>query len=418
MFNSLFKTIFKPQQRVSVSHELAMQRLQSHIDALEAERHSLFSLSENPFSIVTLKFSSDWGSTATPNLVFASNNVAHTLGATPDVLAQNPLLILEYLTPADARRIKRHWQVSVKRLQPFSELICIALHGDAHWLQVQITPARRGKLLMWECFALDVTALHNDHEAQKKMLRDQLISLASLSVHTRMRLNKITTNIRQMQQEADGNKEISLAQIGQSCAQLTGALDEVVDTAALALDKVKLANDEFSLAPWLESLVQTWQLQAADRALTFSLDLDNCAHVVHTDRRRLGLVLRRLFLSTIATALPGEVQVRVACQAKAQRLHATLAISSVHKKTASGLDSRSLINAYDDVVTFSPTLTWTQQMARRLGGSVGTSSTKDGKFSLQLRICLPLAQAPVQIEASAKPPLALPALMRDDAMTR
>ena len=40
-------------------------------------------------------------------------------------------------------------------------------------------------------------------------------------------------------------------------------------------------------------------------------------------------------------------------------------------------------------------------MARRLGGSVGTSSVEDGRFTFQLRINLPLAHAPVKITKTA-----------------
>ena len=359
MLRHLFKPIDKSEPREKVSHALAIQRMQAHIDALEEERRCLFSLSESPFSLITLKFSCSLASLSPLDLVYVSSNVSNILATTTSTLIQNPLLILEYLTPASARRIKRQWQVSVKRMQPFNELICLALRSDAHWLQVQVMPARREKKLVWECFALDVTALHNDHEAQKKILHDQLISLDKLSVHTRMQLQTITGSIQKMQQDESVSGGVNLEQISHNCIQLTEILDEVMDTAASVLDKVRLTDDEFLLTPWLESLASTWQHFAADRALSFTLSLDNCEHVVQTDRNRLALVLRRLFFSTIATAQPGDVRVHVACQTKAQQLHTTVAISSLHKKDGIGVSHSSLLDFYDAEIEIPSTLTWT-----------------------------------------------------------
>jgi signal transduction histidine kinase len=398
MLNHLLKYFAQSEPREMVSHALAMQRMQAHIDALEEERRCLFSLSESPFSLITLKFSCRLESPAQLDLVHASSNVSNIISATPSALSQNPLLILEQLTPASARRIKRKWQVSVKRMQPFKELICLNLHGDAHWLNVQVTPERRGNLLLWQCLALDVTALHKDHEAQKKSLQDQLSSLTRLSVHTRMQLQTITDSIQQMQKNESESGVVSLEKINYDCVQLTEVLDEVMDTAASVLDKVQLADDAFLLTPWLESLASTWQHYAKNRALSFSLSLENCEHVVQTDRNRLALVLRRLFFSTIATALPGEVRVHVACQTKAQQLHITVAISSLRAKDGVGVSHSSFLDFYDAEVETPSTLTWTQQMARRLGGSVGSSSVENGRFTFQLRISLPLAKAPVEID--------------------
>lgn len=426
----LLKSFWKPSAHAGPSLELALQRLQARIDALEDERLGLFGLSGEQFSGLALKFSCGLAEDAQLVLDHASSSATAWLGATPAALAQNPLLALEPLAPAAVRRLQRRWLVSRKRLQPFSELVSLDPRGlGLRWLQVQVMPARCDKRLVWECLALDVTALQAAHEAQETALREQLVFLSSLNARLRTPLNAISGYVQLMQQPggekagAQARGMADLGHIGQGCEQLTEILDEVLDTTALALGTLQLADDELSFGPWLHALASNWQHNAADRGLQFSLESSNCEHVVRTDRKRLGQVLRRLFFTTIASARPGEVRVHSACQHQADRLHVTVAITLVppahetQQAAAASWGADTILNRSDDALALTSPLAWAQQMARRLGGSVGTALSDDGSFTLQLRISLPLAAPTPATPDLLKPLHTLSILVVDDSLT-
>lgn len=411
----LLPSLFKSQPDLAVEHELVVQRLQARLQALEHERHGLFSLSAQSFSGLALKFSSGLSEGGLLKLDHASANAADWLGATAASLTSEPGLVLQHLAPGVARRLQRRWRISHKRLQPFSELVCLSVRGTERWLQVQVLPDRRGDRLVWECLGLDVTALEQARRAQAKAHREQLVFLSGLNARLRTPLNAITGFVQLMQ--APG-QDMEMDRIRHSGQQLAEILDDVMDTAALALGDLTLAEDELNLDRWLQEMAQAWRYQAADRALVFSMSLENCEHVVHADRKRLGQVLGKLFASTIKDARPGEVAVAVSCQPQDGRLHASVSIRlSGPRARELGLAAARTLSHSDDPAALASPLAWAHRMARHLGAAVGCSVDPQGSHTLRLRVSLPLATAIRRAPEPATVQPALQILVVDDSVT-
>lgn len=410
----LLASFLKPEPVAETGTEATLHRLQARVAALEQERHGLFSLSAEQFSGLALKLSCGLAQGSALTLDHASANAAVWLGATPASLARDPGLILQHLSKATARRLLRRWQVSHKRLQLFSELVCLNVRGSQRWLQVQVMPDRRGDRLVWECLGLDVTVLQRSRLAQAQAHREQLMFLSGLNARLRTPLNAIAGFVQLMQAQGD---DAELGHIRRSGQQVTEILDEVLDTAALALGDLTPAEDELSLDGWLQEMAQAWQHQAADRALQFSLSLHNCAHAVRTDRKRLGQVLGRLVGSTVAAARPGELAVSADCQHKAGRLHATISIRLTGPKACEqGLAAAQVLARSDEPAALASPLSWAQRMARHLGGVVGCVADPQGSHALSLRISLPLAHTRAQPMPAAQASC-LRILVVDDSMT-
>jgi two-component system, NarL family, sensor histidine kinase EvgS len=414
---STFLSSLLPQRSTTAVSPLAdTKRLQARIAALEEERRSLFSLSDAQFTGMALKLSCDLqagGVVGALQLDHASEHTTHWLGVSPAASAEQPLRLLEALGPADARRLQRRWLVSRKKRQPFSQLVGVKLRQGQRWLHVQVMPARRGERLVWECLGVDVTALQQARQAEERRHHEQMTLMSALNARLRTPLNAIAGNVQLLQQR---NASSELQAMGHGCQELTQILDEVLDTAALASGSVQLSEDEIDLGVWLQELVPGWRHQAADRALEFFLSLDNCDHRVQADRKRLGQVLGRLFLTSIATARPGEIRLGVQCQHQGARLHVTVTLTVVGDKAAGAAAAAqvALAPAHAGPALTSP-LGWAQEMARRMGGSVGSSVDSPDSHTLRLRISLPLLAERATPALQSTQPLNI--LVVDDSMT-
>ncbi|MHB8873475.1 MAG: sensor histidine kinase [Myxococcaceae bacterium] len=185
-----------------------------------------------------------------------------------------------------------------------------------------------------------VQLLANEREARAEAERANSakdIFLATLSHELRTPLSTILLRTEQLLRatpEASPTRK-ALEAVRKSARDQAKLIEDLLDVARIATNKLELAREPVALALVVEAAVETMRAEAAEREIVLEVQLDPRSGTADADARRLGQVVTNL-LSNALKFTPGGGRVSVGLERHGD--HAVLRVSD----TGSGIDPADL----------------------------------------------------------------------------
>jgi chemotaxis methyl-accepting protein methylase/signal transduction histidine kinase/chemotaxis response regulator CheB len=237
--------------------------------------------------------------------------------------------------------------------------------------------------------------------------------LAMLSHELRNPLAPIRNSLRILDKVPPGSPQAqrSKAVLDRQVAQLARLVDDLLDTARLTRNQIRLQREPTALRELVERTVEDHRSLFEGAGLALELDLGDSPLLVDADRARLAQLVGNLLHNAVKfTAKGGAVKVRLSAEPASRS--AVLRVSD----TGVGMDEATMARLFQPFVQADSTLdrskgglglglALVKVLAELHGGGVAASSDGLGKGS-EITVRLPLYEAPAPEDAglSVAPP--------------
>ena len=386
------------------SLESQLQRQSEVIRHLQAQVSGSFSADFKDFLGVALKVSFPISDPNELRLEFASAGAIRYLKATPQMLLESPLLVLDAFTQAHRTRLIRKLRLSPHNLQPFSlEMSCRSEIG-MYWLNVSVNTSVMNARVYWQFIALDVTEIKKAKLLAVASNETKLLFMSKLSHTLRNPLNTIMGYAQLLQGSNEGNSDVQndVGIILEGCERIDMILSDLFDVTNLELGVFELSERKFNFKELMDSLEHSYKKKATDKGIQVVYSSDSPSVQVRADDARLKQALANLLSNAIDRSSGREVFFSCKSDLRDASLHSTILITD----SGAGLSDESIARIFDqrdsllDVenlrgsdshVRGESELRVVKTIIEKLGGSLGVSSSVTHGNTFQVRISLPVA---------------------------
>ena len=418
------------KQKIQVL-ENQLERQSEVISHLQAQVSSSFSADFKDFPGVALKMSFPIVDPKELRLEFASSGAIRYLKASPQMLLESPLLVLDAFTQTHRTRLIRKLRLSPHNLQPFNlEMSCRSEVG-MYWLNVSVNTSVMNGRVYWQFIALDVTEIKKAKLLAVESNEKKLLFMSKLSHTLRNPLNTIMGYAQLLHGSIEGNSEVQkdVEIIFEGCERIDMILSDLFDVTNLELGVFELSEKKFDFKDLIDSVEHTYRKKAVDKGIQVVYASNSPSVQVRSDDARLKQALAHLLSNAIDRSTGREVIFSCESDLRDSSLHSTILITdsgvSLTKESVARIfDQRDSLldvgnHGNDSDVRGESELRVVKAIIEKLGGSLGVSSSMTHGNTFKVRISLPVvsgdASAVKQVNAEKQQILKI--LVVDDSVT-
>jgi len=382
--------------------ENQLERQSEVISHLQSQVSSSFSADFKDFPGVALKMSFPIADPKELRLEFASSGAIRYLKASPQMLLESPLLVLDAFTQTHRTRLIRKLRLSPHNFQPFNlEMSCRSEVG-MYWLNVSVNTSVMNGRVYWQFIALDVTEIKKAKLLAIESNEKKLLFMSKLSHTLRNPLNTIMGYAQLLHGSNEGNSEVQkdVEVILEGCERIDMILSDLFDVTNLELGVFELSEKKFDFKDLIDSVEQTYRKKAVDKGIQVVYASNSPSVQVRADDARLKQALANLLSNAIDRSSGREIIFSCESDLSDASLHSTILITdsgvSLSKESVARIfnQSDSLLDVddhgSDSYVRGEPELRVVKAIIEKLGGSLGISSSMTHGNTFKVRISLPV----------------------------
>jgi PAS domain S-box-containing protein len=232
-------------------------------------------------------------------------------------------LVKSVFAPDDYSRIAKTIIAAGDANQRIDQQVPITdLAGRHKWLHLRAAPHRQpnGETL-WDGIAIDFTEMKRVEEelTRAKKAADNAnlaksLFLANMSHEIRTPMNAILGFVQLLQRdpEATPRQQQQFAAISRSGEHLLGLITGILEMSKIEAGRITLSPIRFNLQGWLDDLEVMFQIQTADKQISFSIERDpGLAGLIEADGVKLRQILINLVGNAVKFTQAGGVVLRV-----------------------------------------------------------------------------------------------------------
>ncbi|MEK7358173.1 MAG: ATP-binding protein, partial [Bdellovibrionota bacterium] len=226
--------------------------------------------------------------------------------------------------PEDLRSLLKSWVHALDTGERFeSEARVKVADGSWRWHWIQAVAERRsnGEIIAWLGTCTDIDERKRAEQAlitarveAEAANQAKTSFLANMSHEIRTPLNSILgfTELMMMPDLSGADRFSSLVTVKRNGQQLLKIIDEILDISKVEANRLDLEEIEVDLRQMFAELQSSFELQARDKGLRFSIScMNRIPSRVITDPTRIKQILHNLVGNAIKFTGEGEVEVRV-----------------------------------------------------------------------------------------------------------